>query len=152
MHSESDPRSGEDEGSTPSTPRDGQQKRTAASPLDDTRNVRRNTRLEQERPTTSASNLTANQQQNEGANNADDNSARSAIHNQFFPKFKLLRKLNNKLVTARHHKTFLLNLQANGQVPKGLQVKSAPTGAELDLTLYHEWEEAHITLSNTLRL
>ena len=45
----------------------------------------------------------------------------------------------------------MLGLKENGQCPKGLQVKSAPTGAELDLELYHRWEEAHITLSNTLR-
>ena len=47
---------------------------------------------------------------------ADDNNARSAIHNAHFPMFKLLRKLNNKLVTAQHHKKFLSELKENGQV------------------------------------
>ena len=100
------------------------------------------------------SNSSANDQTTPATVNQTDTDAKtqnSAIHNQFFPTFKLLRKLNNKLITAQHHKSFLLGLRENGQCPKGLQVKSAPTGAELDLELYHRWEEAHITLSNTLR-
>lgn len=93
----------------------------------------------------------SNQPLNEPPQIANDNTQNSAINNIYFPTFKLLRKLNNKLITAQHHKNFLTGLQSNGQVPKGLQLKSAPTGAELDLDLYHQWEEAHIELSNKLR-
>jgi len=151
MHSEKDPPGLSDkEGSTPSTPKPTQQKRVATSPADkEERRVRQN--VSHTDPLRSASNVSLNQQQPTGLESADDNTPRSAIHNQHFPTFKLLRKLNNKIITARHHKTFLVDLQQNGQVPKGLQVKSAPTGAELDLNLYQEWEEAHVILANTLR-
>jgi len=154
MNSDLDPKAQQaKEGSTPSSSSTGNltHKRPASSPLNkQTRSVRQNTN--QETPILTDPDVTEeNTANNDAANNADDNTIQSAIHNQFFPKFKLLRKLNNKLITARHHKTFLLNLKERGQVPKGLQIKSAPTGAELDLILYHEWEEAHITLSNRLR-
>ena len=120
-----------------------QQKRLASPLQEQQRNVRH--RPEDDPiPTNNEVNLPTTSD----ANNKPTN---SAINNVFFPTFKLLRKINNKLITARHHKTFLTNLQENGQVPKGLQVKSAPTGAELDLTLYEEWETAHIELANRLR-
>ena len=125
----------------PSTP-NTQQKRLASSPLS---TEERNTRArlnEQEHNDPEPTTDTANN---------DDVTKTSAIHNTHFPTFKLLRKINNKYVTAQHHLTFLTNLQLKGQVPRGLQVKSAPTGAELDHRLYKEWEEAHINLANSLR-
>lgn len=119
-----------------------QQKRAASSPLQtDPRNVRtRNDNQLQNDPRTPTA-----------STSTDDVTQTGAIHNSHFPVFKLLRKLNNKLVTAQHHLTFLTELQSNGQVPRGLQIKSAPTGAELDFKSYQEWEEAHILLGNTLR-
>jgi len=134
-------------------------KRVASSPLEkDSRNVKPRQGDHDADPQPGNSNATNDDHVQVEENtshqqplSANDNTANSAINNQFFPSFKLLRKLNNKLVTAKHHKTFLITLKENGQVPKGLQVKSAPTGAELDLYLYHQWEEAHIELSNKLR-
>ena len=137
------PKTGEPESDAPpANPESTQQKRAASSPLnDDLRNTRPRTNGNDD-VTIPIANLNIN---------ATPNNENAAIHNKYFPSFKLLRKLNNKLITARHHKTFLTNLQERGQVPRGLQVKSAPTGAELDLQAYKEWEEAHIELANRLR-
>jgi len=131
-------------------------KRPASSPLtEDERKTRQRTTTEQQgTPSHTAlntNNATSTEPPANEPENVDDNTTNIAINNQFFPTFKILRKLNNKLVTAQHHRTFLSNLKENGQVPKGLQVKTAPTGAELDLDLLHDWEEAHISLANTLR-
>ena len=126
----------------PITPVNSTQKRAATSPLDnDLRNMRSRTTENSDVINSGSTTDIATEQT---TNN-------EAIHNKYFPTFKILRKLNNKLVTARHHKTFLTNLQERGQVPKGLQIKSAPTGAELDLQAYKQWEEAHIELANKLR-
>ena len=121
-----------------------------ASPLQEqTRSVRQRHEPDNEvsnQATTSgdATNEPNTNKADDNTGNANNNIPGSAINNIYFPTFKLLRKINNKLVTAKHHRVFLNNLRENGQVPKGLQIKSAPTGAELDLTSYEEWEKAHI--------
>jgi len=144
-------------GSSPDLSSPLQQKRKATSPLtEDSRLNKTNPANNGTPQTDEAQTSTSNQQEQVEEQEANDNTptpptVNIAIHNQYFPTFKLLRKLNNKLITSQHHKTFLIDLKTKGQVPKGLQAKSAPTGAELDLELYHEWELAHIELANRLR-
>ena len=86
-----------------------QQKRNASSPLEQSRTVR--PRHEQETDN-EASNLATTSgngpnaptiniaDNNTGEASANDNTPGSAINNTYFPTFKLLRKINNKLVTA----------------------------------------------------
>ena len=76
---------------------------------------------------------------------------KQSMRTTIFPIFKSFRKLNNKLTTSNHHLEFLSTLKENGQVPRGLKIKTSTTTAELPPHLYQRWEIAHIELSNNLR-
>jgi hypothetical protein len=73
------------------------------------------------------------------------------IRSTTFPMYKLYRRLNMKLTSAKHHLQFLSNLRENHQVPKGLKPKATVTTTELPARLFIRWEQAHIELANSLR-
>ena len=93
---------------------------------------------------------TSDQSAPTGGTDTEDNQE-GPIRNIVFPTYKLYRRQNVKLSTAKHHVDFLTTLINNHQAPKGLKPKVTLTTAELAPSLYIRWEQAHIELANTLR-
>jgi hypothetical protein len=121
-----------------------------------TRNQKNRERSKENRPNTEVdegTTITVHTLEVPQTSTADDSDVDQdgPIRNTTFPMYKLYRRLNMKLTSAKHHLQFLTNLKENHQVPKGLKPKVTVTTTELPARLFIRWEQAHIELANSLR-